>query len=375
MNQISFFDGVEPLKITKPIRLIELFAGIGAQAKALENLGAPFEHYRICEFDKYAVKAYNAVHGTDFQTSDITEIHAKDLGVVNTEDFTYIMTYSFPCTDLSSAGKQQCMSRESGTRSGLLWQVERLLKEMEELPQILLMENVPEVVSDKNMKDFSEWIAFLDSLGYRSKYQILNAKNYGIPQNRERCFMVSWLGNFYYDFPHTHTPRLMELLESLPDQKFYLPQRTVKKLRLTDFGYSQIVQGEIERGEPGRQNGLRCSDEQNAGRKGDEPCHNAHGEGLQGLRQSTHDGSGGVGIIVAGSLKPDKTCQDRVRVLSPDGICQGLRATDYKDPPKILCADGIYTSVTERFQRGPLKDLSRALKAQTHDAGVVLTYE
>ena len=205
MNQISFFDGVEPLKITKPIRLIELFAGIGAQAKALENLGAPFEHYRICEFDKYAVKSYNAVHGTDFQTSDITEIHAKDLGVVNTDQFTYIMTYSFPCTDLSSAGKQHGMSRESGTRSGLLWQVERLLKEMEELPQILLMENVPEVVSDKNMKDFSEWIAFLDGLGYRSKYQILNAKNYGIPQNRERCFMVSWLGNFYYDFPPTHT--------------------------------------------------------------------------------------------------------------------------------------------------------------------------
>ena len=83
-----------------------------------------------------------------------------------------------------------------------------------------------------------------------------------------------------------------------------------------------------------------------------------------------------MGIIVAGSLNPGKAVQDRVRVLSTDGICQGLRATDYKDPPKILCADGIYLSVTERFQRGPLRGLARALKAASHDSGVVmLTYE
>lgn len=253
MNQISFFDGSERLKIRKPIRLIELFAGIGAQAKALENLGVPFEHYRICEFDKYAVKSYNAVHGTDFQTSDITQIHADDLAVTETDKFCYIMTYSFPCTDLSSAGKQQGMSRESGTRSGLLWQVERLLKEMNEKPQILLMENVPEVVSDKNMKDFAEWIAFLDSLGYRSKHTILNAKDFGIPQNRERCFMVSWLGDYFFDFPPTHThtrrepPRLRDVLEKRPDQKFYLSGRAVSKLKLNDYGYSQIVQVERER--------------------------------------------------------------------------------------------------------------------------------
>lgn len=128
--QRSIFDGVIPLKITKPIRLIELFAGIGAQAKALENLGVNFEHYRICEFDKYAVASYNAVHGTSFTTSDITQIHSKDLGIIETDKYEYIMTYSFPCTDLSKAGKQQGMSRDSGTRSGLLWEVERLLIEI-----------------------------------------------------------------------------------------------------------------------------------------------------------------------------------------------------------------------------------------------------
>lgn len=380
MNQISLFDGSERLKIRKPIRLIELFAGIGAQAKALENLGVPFEHYRICEFDKYAVKSYNAVHGTDFQTSDITQIHADDLAVTETDKFCYIMTYSFPCTDLSSAGKQQGMSRESGTRSGLLWQVERLLKEMDEKPQILLMENVPEVVSEKNMKDFAEWIAFLDSLGYRSKHTILNAKDFGIPQNRERCFMVSWLGDYFFDFPPTHThthtrrepPRLRDVLEKRPDQKFYLSGKAVSKLKLNDYGYSQIIQ--VER-EPGQPSGPRCADEQAAGRENNRDCHYADGERLQRVRQSAYDGSSGMGIIVAASLNPEKAVQDRVRVLSANGICQGLRATDYKDPPKILCADGIYLSVTEKFQRGQLKDLSRALKASSHDAGVVIVYE
>lgn len=200
-RQWSLFDGSKPLKITKPLRLIELFAGIGAQAKALENLGVKFEHYRICEFDKYAVASYNAVHGTNFTTSDITQIHAADFGIVDTDKYEYIMTYSFPCTDLSKAGKQQGMSRDSGTHSGLLWEVERLLKETKELPQILLMENVPDVLSEKNSADFFAWCGFLEDLGYTSKYALLNAKDFGIPQTRERCFMLSWLGNFYYDFP------------------------------------------------------------------------------------------------------------------------------------------------------------------------------
>ncbi len=201
LRTASLFEGSQKLKITKPIRLIELFGGIGSQAKALERLGANFEHYRLCEFDKYAVQSYNAVHGTDFGTSDIRELHGSDLGIVDTDIYAYILTYSFPCTDLSSAGNQEGMKRGSGTRSGLLWEVERLLRETETLPQILLMENVPEVVSDKFIGDFAEWVSFLDKMGYTSKYALLNACDFGIPQNRSRCFMVSWQGDFYYDFP------------------------------------------------------------------------------------------------------------------------------------------------------------------------------
>lgn len=228
--QCSIFDGENPLKITKPLRLIELFAGIGAQAKALENIGVNFEHYMICEFDKYAVASYNAVHGTNFSTSDITKIHAADLGIVETYKYEYIMTYSFPCTDLSTAGKQKGMSRDSGTRSGLLWEVERLLKETKELPQILLMENVPGVLSEKNKKDFLEWCGFLESLGYASKYAILNAKDFGVPQNRERCFMLSWLGeDCYYDFPNKQplAVRMKNFLEPLVDEKYYLSGKNI----------------------------------------------------------------------------------------------------------------------------------------------------
>jgi DNA (cytosine-5)-methyltransferase 1 len=96
--QYSVFDyDKKPLAIDKPIRLIELFAGIGSQAKALERIGADFEHYRVCEFDKYAIASYNAIHGTNFETSDITKLKGGDLGIKDLDKFTYIMTYSFPC--------------------------------------------------------------------------------------------------------------------------------------------------------------------------------------------------------------------------------------------------------------------------------------
>lgn len=228
--QLSMFDGKQKFKIDKPIRFIELFAGIGATTKALERLGVEFEHYRVVEIDKYAIKSYNAIHGTDFTTSDITKIRGEDLGVVDTDKYCYIMSYSFPCQDLSLAGKGAGMAKGSGTRSGLLWEVERLLTEMEELPQVLLMENVPEVIGKKNVKHFAEWIKFLDTLGYKSKWQLLNAKDYGIPQNRNRCFMVSILGDYYYEFPKPIPLKLClkDMLESKVDEKYYLSNKTIE---------------------------------------------------------------------------------------------------------------------------------------------------
>lgn len=246
MGQMSIFDGSKPLKITKPIRLIELFAGIGAQAAALRNIGANFEHYRVCEFDKYAIKSYNAVHGTNFKTSDIRDIHAEDLGIIEYDKYTYIMTYSFPCTDLSNAGKRAGMKRGGGTRSGLLWEVERLLRELRDrggqLP-LLLMENVPQVHSATNKDDFDCWCNFLLELGYNNKWADLNAKDYGVPQNRDRTFMVSWLGDLYYDFPEPKKLklRLEDMLEENVDEKYYLTDDEIEKITYPCAIYNKDV--------------------------------------------------------------------------------------------------------------------------------------
>lgn len=231
-KDISLFDFADnQYKITKPIRLIELFAGIGSQAKALKNLNVDFEHHFVCEIEPQVVKTYNVIHGTNFEPTDITKISANDLNITNTDLYTYILTYSFPCQDLSLAGKGKGMEKGTGTRSSLLWEVERLLKECNELPQILLMENVPMVHSSENIKDFEKWLLFLESLGYKNYWKDLNAKNYGIPQNRDRCYMISLLNsNCDYTFPQPIKLklRLKDMLEEKVDEKYFLSESMLK---------------------------------------------------------------------------------------------------------------------------------------------------
>lgn len=217
--QMSLFDGQQDFHNDKPIRLIELFGGYGSQALALKYLGIPFEHYRLSEWAVKSIQAYKDLHNSNDYTNyshgksveeirewlygrissnyntplteqqinrlsekqvrtiynnmqathnlgSITQINAEDLAIVDTDKFTYIITYSFPCQDLSNAGQQKGMTKGSGTRSGLLWEVERLLGEMTERPQILLMENVPNVVGSTGIKDFAQWIARLEEQGF-----------------------------------------------------------------------------------------------------------------------------------------------------------------------------------------------------------------
>ena len=173
---------------------------------ALRNLGADFEHYRVVEFDKYAMDSYNAIHGTNFDPTDINEVKGVDMGIEDKTRFTYLLTYSFPCTDISVAGRMAGMAEDSGTRSSLLWQVKRILEELKEtdsLPQILLMENVTAIHSDENKPHFQKWLDFLNEIGYCSYSQDLNAADYGVAQHRERTFVLSILGEYNYTFPHT----------------------------------------------------------------------------------------------------------------------------------------------------------------------------
>lgn len=245
-EQMSIFDFThETFKIDKPIRLIELFAGVGSQAMALEELDADFEHYRVVEFDKYAIESYNAIHGTDFPTMDITKVKGEDLGIVDTDRFCYIMTYSFPCQDLSVAGKGKGMTKGSGTRSGLLWEVERLLNEVDNLPQVLVMENVPMVHVEGNKKDFQKWIEFLESKGYSCWYDDLNAKEYGVAQSRDRCFMVSILGQYHYKFPRQIplTKKMKDYLEEEVDEKYYINSEKAQEL------IDKLIDSVLENGE------------------------------------------------------------------------------------------------------------------------------
>ena len=259
MREPSLFDFPQ-FKINKKIRLIELFGGIGTQAMALRDIGADFEHYRLVEFDKYAVQSYNAVHGTRYTVHDIREIHAKDLGVVDKDKYCYLMTYSFPCTDLSVAGKMQGMSKSDwetgqGTRSGLLWEVERILKEMsdEELPDVLLMENVPQVHAEQNREDFENWLSFLKSKKYKNFWQDLNAKDYCIPQNRDRCFCVRFLSDddfmeFNFPEPVKLEKVMKDYLEDEVDEKYYINNDKADKLikQLIESGVLPTEQNRTE---------------------------------------------------------------------------------------------------------------------------------
>ena len=154
-----------------------------------------------------------------------------NLEVAQDNSYTCSNVIVHNCQDLSNVGQRQGMSRDSGTRSGLLWEVERILNECSDnLPQVLLMENVPQVHSSKNIADFREWIAFLDSKGYTNVWKDMNAKDYGIPQNRNRCFMVSFLGDYFYDFPTKQklNLRLGDVLEQNVDESYYLSNSTVE---------------------------------------------------------------------------------------------------------------------------------------------------
>lgn len=285
MAQITIFDGSKKFIINKPIRLISLFSGYDSQEFALKYIGINYEHWKTCEWAIKSIQALTDAHyendNTDYSKGftqqeiidflykkgisanynepmtceqikrlgeqkqrqiynnikathnlvNIQQVKAVDLEIIDRDKYYYLMTYSFPCQDLSKAGKGKGMAKDSGTRSGMLWEVERILDECNgNLPQVLLMENVPDVIGSKNIEHFAKWLEKLENLGYKCYWKVLNGKNYGIPQNRERCFMVSILGDYYYEFPKPIKLeyKLKDLLENLVDEKYYLSDKMIK---------------------------------------------------------------------------------------------------------------------------------------------------
>lgn len=206
------------------LRVFEAFAGIGSQAMALRNLGLPFEVVGISEVDRFAVQSYEAIHGSVLNYGDISEVDWS-----NVPDFD-LLTYSFPCTDVSISGRQGGFEKGSGTSSSLLWECEKAIREKK--PKVLLMENVKALLSSKFIEGFYQWVSLLRGLGYTSYYGVLNGRDFGVPQNRERVFMVSFLGEHKpYKFPTGHPNNLTvaDLLEDDVPTSYYAKDFVVER--------------------------------------------------------------------------------------------------------------------------------------------------
>lgn len=219
--------------MTKELKVLELFSGIGAQHKALTNIGINALCTQ-CDIDKYAIQAYNAIHGETKNLGDISAIDPNQM-IKNEYD---LITYSSPCQDFSFAGLQKGGEKGSGTRSSLLWEVEKIVKQVR--PKYLLMENVKALVSKKFLSCFEKWIETLNSYGYKTYWKVLNAKNYGIPQNRERVFAVSIRNDIdqSFEFPSEQKleKRLKDVLESNVDAKYYLSKQVQDRFKFKPKG-------------------------------------------------------------------------------------------------------------------------------------------
>lgn len=198
------------------LKVLELFGGIGACSKALERLGIDYEIADYVEIDKYAVASFNAMHNTNFTTQDITEWD-KDIEVD-------LVMHGSPCQDFSLAGLQAGGDEGSGTRSSLMYETIRIVKKLK--PKYVIWENVKNLLSKKHKHNFDAYLETMEQLGYKNYYQVLNAKDYGIPQNRERVFTISIRNDIDKEFIFPDKQelklKLKDMLEENVDEKYYL---------------------------------------------------------------------------------------------------------------------------------------------------------
>ena len=204
------------------LKVLELFGGIGACTKALKRLNIPHKVVDYVEIDKYAVKSYNAINETNFEPQDITKWD-KDIDVD-------LIMHGSPCQDFSIAGSQAGGDEGSGTRSSLMYETIRIVEKLN--PKYVVWENVKNVLSKRHVHNFNQYIDYLTKLGYTSYFKVLNAKDYGIPQNRERVFIVSIrkdIDHNMFEFPKPYSleKRLKDFLEPHVDEKYYLSDKMI----------------------------------------------------------------------------------------------------------------------------------------------------
>lgn len=227
------------------IRVFTMFSGYDSQCMALDRLKEKYPEFDYeligwAEIDKYAIQAHNAVYPqwADRNYGDVSKI---DWGKV--PDFD-LLTYSSPCQDFSQAGKQAGGTEGSGTRSSLLWECRRAI--LAKKPKYLLMENVAALVSQKFIRLFNAWQLEVERYGYTNFAQVLNAKDYGVPQSRKRIFIASILNceqTYYFPAPVKLTKRLKDVLEKEVDEKYYLKEDALDGYKPSEKQDDTIVLG------------------------------------------------------------------------------------------------------------------------------------
>lgn len=216
---------VERERERESISILELFGGIGACTKALKNIGIKVNVVDYVEIDKYAVKSYNAINETQFEPQDITKWNKN----INVD----LIMHGSPCQDISIAGLQAGADKDTGTRSSLMYETIRIVEKLN--PKYVIWENVKNLLSKKHKHNFDNYIDKLEKLGYNSYYQVLNAKDYGVPQNRERVYTVSIrkdIDNGKFIFPEKEPLKIMlqDLLKKNVDEKYYLTENMINYL-------------------------------------------------------------------------------------------------------------------------------------------------
>lgn len=315
------------------LKYLSLFSGIGAFEKALTNLGVKYELVNYCEIDKYASKSYSAIHGVPESKNlwDITKVNAFNLPT-NID----LLTYGFPCQDISLAGKQKGMFNEDGslTRSGLFFKALDVIEYVK--PKIAIAENVKALTSKKFSEQFKIILDSLKKTGYHNYWKVLNAKDYGIPQNRERVFIVSIrkdIDHNMFDFPKPYSleKRLKDFLEPHVDEKYFLSDEIQSRFILNDETFTKNV---------------------------------------------------------IGTTKPDfRTIGQHENVYNVNAVIGSLVATDYKQPKQILIrektkkgyteaqdGDGVYINRPEQKRGVVQKGMIQTIKTSP-DIGVVVNAE
>lgn len=323
--------------MSETLKILELFAGIGACSKALENLDIPHTIVDAVEIEPKAICSFNAIHNTNFEAQNITEWD-KDIQID-------LIMHGSPCQDFSIAGKQAGGDEGTGTRSSLMYETVRIVEKLK--PKYVVWENVKNLISDKHKHNFDNYINQMGNLGYNSYYRLLNSKNYGIPQNRERIFTISIRkdiddGTFRFPEKQRLKIRLKDLLDSDVDIKYYLTTRGIDEfvrneelfINHKNIGRTHIrntLLGEVEEDPQCIQVGNLCGELWDKGR---ESCLRIYStEGISPTLMTFH-GQDTVKVLTRkhGVSEPHQSNQ----VFSSEGIARTLMADDYKEPLKVL---------------------------------------